>query len=89
MIIVSPRKDMQKLKMIYFPNRSEQQIKNRIKNSCGNNKEVANPIKDLKVKEVFPLSESEIEALKVAYARFGPRWPVISKYYQLRTPEFL
>lgn len=24
-----------------------------------------------------------------AYSRFGSRWPVISRYYQLRTPEFL
>ena len=39
--------------------------------------------------EVLPLNEKELETLKIAYHRFGPRWPVISRYYQLRTPEFL
>lgn len=38
MIILSPRKDLTKLRIIYFPHRPEQQIKNRIKNLCGNPK---------------------------------------------------
>lgn len=45
MILVSPQKDIAKLKPIYFPKRPEQQIKNRIKNLCGNGKEITNPIK--------------------------------------------
>jgi hypothetical protein len=34
--------------MIYFPNRPEQQIKNRIKNLCGKGKDIVNPIKEMK-----------------------------------------
>ena len=40
---------MAKLKHIYFPGRPEYQIKNRIKNLCGNPKELHNPIKDMKL----------------------------------------
>lgn len=49
MIISSPRKDITKLRMIYFPNRPEQQIRNRIKNLCGNAKDANNPIKEMKL----------------------------------------
>lgn len=44
-IITHPKRDVSKLKLIYFPNRPEQQIKNRIKNLCGNGKDANNPIK--------------------------------------------
>ena len=89
MVIASPRKDIARLKAIYFPHRPEQQIRNRIKNLCGNGKDGNNPIRDMKLNEFMPLRPAEIELLQEAYARFGPRWPVISRYYQLRTPEFL
>ena len=48
-VISIPRRDMAKLKHIYFPNRPEYRIKNRIKNLCGNPKELHNPIKDMKL----------------------------------------
>jgi hypothetical protein len=43
----------------------------------------------MKLNEFLPLTQQEIEVLQEAYARYGPRWPVISRYYQIRTPEFL
>lgn len=86
MIIASPRRDIGKLRMIYFPNRPEQQIKNRIKNLCGNGKDLNNPIKEMKANEYLPLTQPEIDVLLQAYNRYGPRWPVISRYYQIRTP---
>jgi hypothetical protein len=86
MVIASPGKDISRLKAIYFPQRPEQQIRNRIKNLCGNGKDNNNPIRDMKLNEFLPLGTPEIEVLQEAYARYGPRWPVISRYYQIRTP---
>ena len=43
----------------------------------------------MKMNEYLPLRPYELEILHSAFGRFGPRWAVISKYYQLRTPEFL
>lgn len=60
MIILSPRKDITKLRIIYFPHRPEQQIKNRIKNLCGNPKQAHNPIKDIKANEYMPLDQTQI-----------------------------
>jgi len=31
------------------------------------------------------LKPEELELLQLAFSRFGPRWPVISRYYQIRT----
>jgi hypothetical protein len=64
MVIASPRKDIAKLKSIYFPQRPEQQIRNRIKNLCGNGKDSNNPIRDMKLNEYMPLRQEEIETLQ-------------------------
>lgn len=48
------KKDIGQYKYIYFPNRSEEQIKNRAKNLCA--KEMQNPIKTLKENEYLPLT---------------------------------
>ena len=45
MLIACPKKDVARLRPIYFPERPEQQIKNRIKNLCGNGKDINNPIR--------------------------------------------
>lgn len=58
MIISSQRKDITKLRMIYFPHRPEQQIRNRIKNLCGNAKDGNNPIKEMKQNEYALLRQS-------------------------------
>ncbi len=50
-----PRKEMSRLRPIYFPERPEQQIKNRIKNLCGNGKDLNNPIREMKLQEYLPL----------------------------------
>lgn len=60
MVIASPRKDLNRLKAIYFPHRPEQQIRNRIKNLCGNGKDGNNPIKEMKLNELLPLTSNEI-----------------------------
>jgi len=60
MIIASPKRDIGKLKLIYFPSRPESQIKNRIKNLCGNGKDLNNPIKEMKNNEFLPLRSDEI-----------------------------
>ena len=88
-VISIPKRDISKLRPIYFPALLEQKIKNRIKNLCGNVKELHNPIKNIKANEYLPLRPEELELLLPAYQRFGPRWPIISHYYQLRTSEFL
>jgi len=56
MIIALPRRDINKVRLIYFPTRPEQQIKNRIKNLCSNGKDINNPIKEMKMNEYYPLN---------------------------------
>lgn len=50
--------DVNDYKQIYFPNRNESQIKNRIKNLSGHTKETnSNPIKETRMGEYLPLNE--------------------------------
>lgn len=48
-----------------------------------------NPIKKMREDEYLPLSDEERKVIMRAYARLGPRWPVISKYYGIRSASML
>ena len=60
LILVKSKLDINEYRGIYFPSRGEAQIKNRIKNLCGNGKELGNVIKDAKINEYQPLNGDEI-----------------------------
>jgi hypothetical protein len=62
LIMLKSKLDVSEYRAIYFPQRAESQIKNRIKNLCGNSntKELNNPIKEMKQNEYMPLTPSEI-----------------------------
>lgn len=81
------KKDITKFKRIYFPQRQEGQIRNRAKNLCA--KELSNPVKRLRENEYLPLTEDERKILIKGYKRFGERWAVIAKYYEVRSGEML
>jgi len=50
--------DVNEYKQVYFPNRNESQIKNRIKNLSGQSKELnTNPVREIRLAEYLPLTE--------------------------------
>lgn len=82
--------DVNEYKQVYFPNRNESQIKNRIKNLSGQSKELnTNPVREIRLAEYLPLTEDEIETIFKGFIKFGARWAVIAKYYNCRSAEFL
>lgn len=79
-------KNSKLIKSLYFKDRDEEQIRNRIKNLCA--KPSNHPVRVWRISEEEELTDAEMKKLVRIFEELGPRWKVISRYYNLKTQSY-
>ena len=79
-------KNSKLIRGLFFRDKDEGQVRNRIKNLCA--KPSHHPVRLWRVSEDTDLTDAEMKKVVRIFEEMGPRWKVISKYYDIRTSSY-